>query len=50
MTRFKLIPAMGAVAVFGLASVAFETLPVSFRFTASAAAATAKLGDLSRAV
>jgi hypothetical protein len=47
MTRFKLIPAMGAVAVFGLASLAFEALPVSFRFTASAAAAAAKLGDLS---
>ena len=47
MTRFKPIPAMGAVAVFGLAFLAFEALPVSFRFTASAAAAAAKLGDLS---
>lgn len=47
MARFKLILAMGAVTVFGLASIAFEGLPVSFRFTASAEAAAAKLGDLS---
>ena len=47
MTRFKLILGIGAVTVFGLASSAFEALPVSFRFTAYAEAAAAKLGDLS---
>ena len=47
MSNLKLVPTIGAVALFGLAVLASEPHPPSARIVASAEAAASKLGDLS---
>jgi hypothetical protein len=47
MSSLKLVPTIGALALFGLAVLAAGRHPPSVRIVASAEAATSKLGDLS---